>query len=147
MAEKNNNRNRGGQPGNTNAEKWEEKDALKLGNELIDWMLNGDENKFLKQEFLLRRGLYAGVISHLCKKFESFSKLIKRADEIQLMLLDKYGLAGKIDKTMTIFIEKNCHNRKDKQDLEVESNNALSRELAKEIEESGGIAGLFKKLK
>ena len=39
---------KGGQLGNKNAEKWTEEEALKLGNDLLDWM-KADDNFWVKE--------------------------------------------------------------------------------------------------
>jgi thymidine kinase len=110
-------RKRGGQVGNKNAEKWTEKAAIDLGNELIDWLCEKPVN-YLYEEFLvIVKGLHPCTISYLGKKFESFSKLIKRAEKIQEIKICKYTDNKRINTTMGIFMLKNKHGFTDRQDV------------------------------
>lgn len=110
----------GGQPNNKNAEKWTEEKAVALGEDLIEWLLEKDENGndkqniFYKEFLVMEKNLYAGVIDYLTDKFESFSNLIKRANEIQELKLNKLGVQNKLNPTMTIFCLKNHHHYKDR---------------------------------
>lgn len=108
----------GGQTGNKNAEKWTEEKALELGNELIKFLNTEGTDNLFKKDFLFKHGLYNDVVNHLCDKFPLFSELIKKADEIQLHKLDKYGIMGELNPAMVIFVQKNCHGRRDKQDID-----------------------------
>lgn len=63
-------------------EKWTEKRALELGNELLDWMNEVDEdgedkgNMFVDEFFVIKKRLYYSLPNYLAKKFTSFSKLL-----------------------------------------------------------------------
>lgn len=111
-------RKEGGQPGNKNAEKWTEEEALKLGNELIEWM-SFDENFWVK-EFLTNNDLNEKTSNYLKDKFLSFSTLLEKAFAIQEKKLVSNGLKNKWNNAMAIFVLKNKHGYKDK--TEVESN-------------------------
>ena len=86
----------GGQIGNKNAEKWTEEEALKLGNELIVWLKEKDEdgqdkgNIFFEEFLIIEKNMYRDLIDYLSSKFESFSELKKRAKEIQELKLIKF---------------------------------------------------------
>lgn len=114
----------GGQINNKNAEKWTEEKALKLGNELIDWLKAKDKdgedkgNIFFKEFLVIENDLYQDLIDYLDGKFESFSDLIKRAKIIQEIKLVKYGVADRLQAAMTIFVLKNHHDYKDKTEVE-----------------------------
>lgn len=104
--------NKGAQLNNKNAEKYTEEKALEIGNKLIEWLRI--ENNIFYKEFLLNNNLYTDLVSDLCKKYDSFLELIKKAKEIQEMKLCKLGITGLINPTMTIFCLKNNHGYSDK---------------------------------
>jgi len=111
-------------PGDKAAEKWTLEKAMKLGDELIEWLKEVDENgqdkgNIFYEEFLcIKNDYYEELISYLCKKFDPFLKLIKKAKKIQELKLIKFGIADRLQPTMTIFVLKNHHNYKDKQEIE-----------------------------
>lgn len=110
----------GGQPGNRNAEKWTEEKALQLAYDLIDWLNEKDEegndkgNIFYEDFLCIENDLYEDVIGYLCRKFNSFLDLIKRAKKIQELKLMKFGIADRLQPTMTIFCLKNLHGWNDR---------------------------------
>lgn len=113
----------GGQPGNKNAEKWTEEKAIELGNRLIEWMNEKDDNgkdkgNIFFKEFLMQNDVYQDLIEYLGDKFKSFSDLIRKAKQLQELKLIKFGIADRLQPTMTIFVLKNHHNYKDKQDID-----------------------------
>lgn len=101
-------------------EKWTEQKAIELGEELIEWLKakdaeGEDKGNIFYQEFLIiEKDLYEGVISYLCEKFSSFSKLIEKANKIQELKLQKYGVGDKLNSTMTKFVLINKHDWSDK---------------------------------
>lgn len=98
---------KGGQIGNTNAEKWTEEALLKVGNDLLEWMkVKG--NMFF-EEFLLDYDLYDTFLANYRNKYPSFSKLIARADKIQEIKLKKMGLNKEHDSAITKFCLINHH--------------------------------------
>lgn len=105
-------------PGNKAAEKWHEEDALKLGNELIAWLKAKPTNIYFQEFLYLENDYYTTVIDYLSNKFESFSNLIKEAKKIQELKIVKYSSLNKLNPTMSIFVLKNCHGFKDKQEIE-----------------------------
>lgn len=111
-------------------EKWTEDKALQLGHELIDWLKlknqDGEDNgNMFYQEFLIiEKDLYEGVISYLCEKFSSFSKLIEKANKIQELKLQKYGVADRLNATMTKFVLTNKHGWSDKMETKNENTEA-----------------------
>ena len=100
------------------AEKWTEERALKLGDELINWLHAEDENMFFAEFLYLNNDYYEDLISYLAKKFTSFSDLLKKAKKIQEVKLVKFGVFDKLNATMTIFCLKNHHGYKDKKEIE-----------------------------
>lgn len=111
-------RKEGGQPGNKNAEKWTEEEAILLGNDLIEWIKQ--PTNFWVQEFLSSRGLYKDLTGYLENKFQSFLELKKEADAIQENKIVTKALKNEFNNTMSIFVLKNKHGYKDK--TEVDSN-------------------------
>lgn len=106
--------------GNKAAEKWTIDEALKLGNDLINWLKEkddegNDKGHIFYEEFLcIENDYYVELISYLCEKFVPFSNLIKKAKKIQELKLIKFGVADRLQATMTIFVLKNHHDYKDK---------------------------------
>jgi hypothetical protein len=98
---------KGGQIGNTNAEKWTEDALLKVGKDLLEWM-KVKSNMFY-EEFLLDYDLYDTFLSNYREKYPSFSKLVSKADKIQEMKLKKLGLDKTHDSSMTKFCLINHH--------------------------------------
>jgi hypothetical protein len=94
-------------------EKWTEKKALELGNELITWLTNKEEegNIFFEDFLIIEKGLYRELVNYLSKKFSSFLKLINRAKEIQEIKLYKFGVADRLNAAMTKFVLINEHNK------------------------------------
>lgn len=110
--------------GNKAAEKWTLEDAMKIGEDLISWMKAKNEygedngNIFYEDFLILENDYYEELISYLCKKFDPFLKLIKKAKKIQELKLVKYGVADRLQAAMTIFVLKNNHGYKDKSEVE-----------------------------
>lgn len=101
-------------------EKWTEENALALGREMIEWLNEIDDNgvdvgNILFEEFLvIKKGLYAEVISFLKEKFSSFLKLYKIAKKTQEIKLTKYGLNDKVNVNMAKFILAATHKLSEK---------------------------------
>jgi len=108
--------NKGGQPGNKNAEKYNEEFALKLGNDLIEWLKVLPSNILFEEFFYFKfdGNLHPNNISKLSQKFDSFSHLIKRAKKMQEIKLQKYAGSAILNSSMAIFCLKNHHNFRDK---------------------------------
>lgn len=108
-------------------EKWTEKKALELGQELIDWLKEKDENGedkghiFFQEFLLIEKDLYEELISYLCNKFTSFLKLIEKASKIQELKLQKYGVGDRLNATMTKFVLINKHDWSEKTTLDHQS--------------------------
>jgi len=106
-------------------EKWTEKRTTKLGNDLIEWLKESksdgtDKGNIFFEEFLvIEKDLYPELISYLTGKFTSFSKLINKAKKIQELKLVKYGVADRLNATMTKFVLTNNHNYSDNNKLDV----------------------------
>jgi len=108
-------RKKGGQIDNTNAEVWDEKKLIEIGERLIEWLNSDDRNIFFR-EFLQEEGLYNEFISRH-KDVSSFVKLINSAKEIQELKLLKFGcFSKKINQAMIMFVLKNHHEYKDRVD-------------------------------
>lgn len=121
----------GGQPGNKNAEKWTEVEAIKLADELIDWMcpkLEKDEKtgkivdlhaaNIWKLDFLsIVKRLPKDEINVLARKFPSFAKKAELADNIQEAKILKYGSAGKLNPAVSIFTLKVLHGHNEKMEV------------------------------
>ena len=107
-------RKEGGQPDNTNAEKWTEDLALNMANELMAWMRDKPQNIFYKEFFHINNNYHPNLISNLAAKFKSFSELIKMAKVMQEVKLQRHGRG--LGSAMAIFSLKNNHGFRDKVD-------------------------------
>ncbi len=122
-------------------EKWTEKKALELGNELIEWLNEVDENgndkgNILFNEFLyLKNNLHPSLISKLKKKFSTFAKLLEHAKKIQETKIVKYGLAERLNVNMAKFVLSAKHNYTEKQEIKQTGNEILKIEITKEDKE------------
>lgn len=100
--------------------KWTEEIALSLGNEMIEWLNEVDEDgkdvgNILFEEFLvIKKGLYIDVISYLKVKFSSFLEIYEKAKKIQEIKITKYGLSERVNVNMAKFILAATHKMSDK---------------------------------
>lgn len=98
-------------------EKWTESKAIKLGNALIEWLKEKDEegkdkyNIFFEEFLIIDNDYYPELIAYLSKKFTTFLKLIEKAKKIQELKLYKYGVADILNPTMTKFVLINEHDK------------------------------------
>ncbi len=117
-------------------EKWTEKKALKVGDNLISWLKKEDENIFYDDFLILENDYNDDLITYLRKKFTSFSELVKKAKKIQELKLMKFGVFDKLNSTMTKFTLINNHDWKDKTEIDqtVRDITPLTKE---EIDEAG----------
>jgi len=115
-------------------EKWTEKKALELGDNLIKWLNKKDENQkdegniFFEEFLIIEQNLYPELISYLSNKFLSFLKLIEKAKKIQEIKLVKYGVADRLNASMTKFVLANHHNYSEKREIEATINKIPSKE-------------------
>jgi len=124
-------------------EKWTEKKAIELGEGMIEWLKEKNEdgedkgNLFFEEFLIIEQDLYVDLISYLSEKFSSFSNLIAKAKKIQELKLVKYGVGDRLNATMTKFVLINNHDFKDKLDVNQKNLNfemgALTDEEIKRI--------------
>ena len=115
---------------------WTEKKAIKLGNELIEWMNEVDENQkdkgniFWEEFLVIVKDYYPGLSSYLAKKYSSFFKLLEKAKKTQELKLVKYGVQDQLQATMTKFVLINHHDYIDrveqKHSGEIGNNNSVT---------------------
>lgn len=111
-------------------EKWNEENALQLGEQLITWISEETkENIFFEYFLTVDKGLYPELIAYLSGKFSSFLKLVNLAKKIQEMKMVKYGVADKLNASMTKFVLANHHDYKEKK--QVESQNVHEVDISK----------------
>jgi hypothetical protein len=97
--------------------KWTEKKALQLGEELIAWLKEKDENIFFDEFLYLNKDYYETLITYLRGEFSSFSQLIERAKKIQEVKLVKFGVFDKLNAQMTKFTLINNHGYKERTEV------------------------------
>lgn len=112
------------------AQKWTEDAALKIGNELISWMKEADENMFFEEFLYLKENYNTDLISYLRKKFSSFAELIRIAKKMQEVKLKKFGVMDKLNAQMTKFVLINNHNWRDKKDFDVNTQETARAQIA-----------------
>src|SRR3990172_11700924 len=108
-------------------EKWTESDALRLGNDLLDWMKLIEENVFFNDFLYLscdeskyKGSINANLPSYLTEKFTSFRQLMEKARKIQETKLVKFSTFYKLNATMTKFVLINNHDWIDKNQTTLE---------------------------
>ena len=106
-------------------EKWTEKKALKLGNDLINWLKKDEEHIFYREYLTIVNDFEETLTSRLAHKFSSFKKLLSRAKKIQEIKLMKYGVFDKLNAQMTKFTLINNHGWSDRKEIVVEKNQEI----------------------
>jgi len=101
-------------------QKWTEEKSLKLGEDLIKWLKEDDENIFFEEFLYIENDYYSELIAYLSHKFTSFLKLINKAKKIQETKLMKFGVFDKLNATMTKFTLINNHDWKEKSSSELD---------------------------
>lgn len=96
-------RSEGGQPGNKNAEKWTEEDALEVGRKLKAWLKAHDDNIFYKEFLYLHNDYTKDNIDYWKKKYKSFYAVMENIKAIQQVKLLKGGTAGSLQPSITKF--------------------------------------------
>lgn len=97
--------------------KWTKDRAMRLGSDLLEWLREKDENGqdkgniFYEDFLIVENDYYPELIAYLCNKFSSFLKLIEKAKKIQEIKLYKYGVADRLNSTMTKFVLINEHGK------------------------------------
>ncbi len=109
--------------GNKAAEKWSEKKALALGYELLDWLDETDDEgrdkgNIFMIDFLASQRISCRIPSYLADKFSSFCLLLEIAKTIQEAKLLKYGVADRLNASLTKFCLINHHGYFDKQHID-----------------------------
>jgi len=120
-------------------EKWTEKKALDLGQELLAWMKEKDEdgedkgNIFFEDFLMIENDYYDDLTDYLKGKFTSFSVLLVAAKRIQEIKLKKFGVGDRLNATMTKFVLTNNHGYSEKQETtgELKGELKIVREIIK----------------
>jgi len=90
---------------------WSEEAALRLGNDLLNWMKAADENIFFDDFLYLQCNednypgkIYPELLSYLAKKFTSFLNLLIKCREIEKIKLKKFGAFDKLNAGLVKFL-------------------------------------------
>ena len=109
---------------NKAAEKWNEEEALRFGNDLLDWMRKEDENIFFEDFIFLvaHKGEYAGKIyadlpGYLAKKFSSFLEILEICQKIEETKLKKFSAFDKLNASIAKFLLSAKYNYREKSDM------------------------------
>jgi len=108
--------NKGGQPGNNNAEVWTEEIVLEIGRDIIEWMKDKPAHIYFNvyMDFHCKHDLSFNFIEQQSKRFDSFRELIKKAKRMQEAKIVQYAGTKIVNPTMGIFFLKNHHGYTDK---------------------------------
>jgi len=98
--------------------KWTEKRALELGESLLEWLREDDENMFINDFLVIVNDYDDSLVNYLSHKFSSFSELIKKTKTIQETKLVKFGVLDRLNAQMTKFVLINNHDWKDKKEID-----------------------------
>ena len=98
---------------------WTETKVLELGEELIQWLKEDDENIWFEKFLYQEKDLYPQFISEMVHKYDKFSELIKRAKKIQESKLVDGTLKMGLNPTMAIFVLKNHYQYTDKTQTDI----------------------------
>ena len=98
---------------------WTEEKILELGQELIDWLKEDDDNVWFEKFLYEVKDLYPQLIGEMRDKYPSFAELIKKAKKIQESKLVDGTLKHNLNPTMAIFVLKNHYQYTDKSQTEI----------------------------
>jgi hypothetical protein len=113
--------------GNKAAEKWTKEIADTFANELIEWLSEKftdnegnekDKGNIFIIDFLAERKMPPKIISYLARKFTTFDTVMEIAKNIQEAKLVKYGVADRLNASMTKFCLINHHGYVDRQHID-----------------------------
>ena len=111
---------------------WTEEISVRFLTDMIEWLKEKDDEgddkgNIFYEEFILlvadpkkyheKAKIYHELPSYLGNKFTSCLKLIEKAKEIQRIKLIKYGVADRLNASMTKFVLMNNHGMTDKTDV------------------------------
>jgi hypothetical protein len=102
---------------------WTEERLVALGEGLIEWLNEADENIFL-DEYLVKNDLYAELLSQQIDTSNEFAQLIKKAKKIQESKIAKFAFSGKKNPVFGMFLLKCKHGYSEYNTLTVSHLNA-----------------------
>ena len=122
---------------NTNAEKWNKENALKLCDDILLEVKSNNKCRSLASA-CAKVGTYDNILNYFEDKFKIVFEPIKEAKGIIKGRLIEQGLDGDANPTMAIFILKNNHDMSDKFEnkninANIETDRPLTNEEIKEI--------------
>ena len=113
------NKNSGGKLGNKNAEKWTREETQKFINSIYDYV-EDDVKCTSLEKACCELGQYESLLVYLEHKYIDLDLMpIKKSKAVIKQRIIENGLTNKYNPTMCIFILKNNHDMKDKNDLDL----------------------------
>ena len=106
--------------GNKCAEKWSEEEAIKLGDELLEWMKASNTRIYFKEFFAIEKGIYPAICKRLIERFTAFAYRIEMAKEIQEVRIAGGCLTNELNSSMGKFLLSANHGMSEKSITEVE---------------------------
>lgn len=98
---------------------WTEEKILQLGEELIEWLKEDEDNVWFERFLFEKKDLYPQLIGEMKAKYPKFAELLKKAKKIQENKLVDGTLKHSLNPTMAIFVLKNHYQYTDKQQTEI----------------------------
>lgn len=98
---------------------WTEEKILQLGEELIEWLKEDEDNVWFERFLYEKKDLYPQLIGEMRDKYPKFAELLKKAKKIQENKLVDGTLKHSLNPTMAIFVLKNHYQYTDKQQTEI----------------------------
>lgn len=103
--------------GNTNAEKWTLEESQKFIDSVYEYV-KGNEDCCSIEEACTELGWYEKLLTYIDTKFKNVVfNAIKKSKALIKQRILKQGLNNKYNPTMAIFVLKNNHDMKDKQEI------------------------------
>ncbi len=106
---------------------WTTEKVNEIGEELLKWF-KADENHMFIIEFAVEKDIWKQRFYEWAKENEVFADYLKKAEEIQETRLLRKGVKGGNATAFTIFLLKNLHGYRDKQDIDMKQERIIKVE-------------------
>ena len=116
--------------GNKCAEKWTEAEAIKLGDELLEWMFSRNDRCWFQDFFTYEKKMgYKSLVCYLTEKFQPFSERIELAKQIQESRLFHGGLTNEFNSKIASMGLNIIHDWHEKSITEVEQKDDTEQDI------------------
>jgi len=90
--------------------KYTSEEALKIANELINWLLEKEENMHIDEFLYINKKVFKNDVDFLIANNEEFEQLIEQAEAIELTKLKKYASGDRLNASIVKQILINKYN-------------------------------------